>query len=29
VPRARLVFIAEIGRLSEKEISSVMDVALA
>jgi G3E family GTPase len=28
-PRARLVFIAEIGNLSEEEISGVMDVALA
>jgi G3E family GTPase len=28
-PRTRLVFIAEIGKLSEEEISNVMDVALA
>jgi G3E family GTPase len=28
-PRARLVFIAEIGKLSEEEIGGVMDVALA
>jgi G3E family GTPase len=28
-PRARLVFIAEIGKLSEEEISNAMDVALA
>ena len=28
-PRARLVFIAEVGKLSEEEISCVMDVALA
>jgi len=29
VPRARLVFIAEVGRLSEEDIRGVMDVALA